>query len=82
ERIAPRKKLVHTRSPIRTQSRGIPMAAEPSGSCSTKARMTILEERFDELINLVHLMVKKDAENDAQNNEIHLGGKNHTEPPH
>ena len=58
------------------------MAAEPSGSCSTKARMTILVERFDELINLVHLMAKKDAENDAQNNKIHLGGKNHTEPPH
>ena len=41
------------------------MAAEPSGSSSTEARMTVLEERFDELINLIHLMAKKDVENDA-----------------
>jgi hypothetical protein len=63
--IAPKKKPVQTRSPIKTQSRGIPMAVGPSGSSSTEARMTVLEERFDELINLIHLMAKKDAENDA-----------------
>jgi hypothetical protein len=39
------------------------MATEHSGSNSTEARMSVLEERFDELINLVHLMAKRDAEN-------------------
>ena len=57
------------------------MVAEPSGSSSTDVRMTVLEERFVELINLVHLMTKRDAENDARNNEPHPGGRNHTEPP-
>uniref|UniRef100_A0A2N9HYS4 Reverse transcriptase domain-containing protein n=2 Tax=Fagus sylvatica TaxID=28930 RepID=A0A2N9HYS4_FAGSY len=57
------------------------MATEPSGSSSTEARMSALEERFDEPINLVHLMAKRDVENDARNNELHLGGKNHTKPP-
>ena len=57
------------------------MATEPSGSSSTEAHMSALEERFDEPINLVHLMAKRDAENDAWNNELQPGGKNHTEPP-
>jgi hypothetical protein len=57
------------------------MATEPSGSSSIEARMSALEERFDEPINLVHLMAKRDVENDARNNELHLGGKNHTKPP-
>jgi hypothetical protein len=43
--------------------------------------MIVLEERIDELINLVHLMAKKDAENNGRNNELHSRGKNHTEPP-
>ena len=39
------------------------MATKHSGSNSTEARMSVLEERFDELINLVHLMAKRDVEN-------------------
>jgi hypothetical protein len=41
------------------------MAAETSGSSSMEARMAVLEDRFDELITLVHLIAKKEAENEA-----------------
>jgi hypothetical protein len=45
------------------------MAAEASGSDSQEARRIMLGEKLNELLNLVHLMVKCGAENEVQTND-------------
>jgi hypothetical protein len=40
------------------------MVGETSGPSEHEVRMIALERKFDELLNFVHLMVKRDAENE------------------
>jgi hypothetical protein len=65
------------------------MAGETSGSDDQELQMVTLEQKFDELLNFVHLMVKRDSEmedqrkEDNKNDEIPKGHPhaNITPPP-
>ena len=58
------------------------MVGETSGSDDQELRMVTLERKFDELLNFMHLMVKRDSETENQRKEDNKDDEIPEEHPH